>query len=163
MLTTRIPARQVIALSALEAAANGYTHMCVVNHTDLDETTANTAQTLELLDVGAGSVVQACAVHVRTPFQNSADAAFNTTTIEVGDGGSVARFLASQEVNVNGTEVLTKAGTGTLLGYNAADTVDIKVTSMAAKSLSSLDTGSLVVFLRIAELAPLAKAAIQTQ
>jgi hypothetical protein len=149
-----------IPLSDLESA-QGFNFACKVTHEDLDLTTNSTAQTLELLDLAPGDIVLDCAVRVLTPFQNSADGAFNTLGIEVGDGGDVDRFLASQEVNVNGTEVLTKAGTGTRLAYNAADTVDIVVTPTSGKNVAALTAGDLVVYLRIAKLADLTKAAFR--
>jgi carbon monoxide dehydrogenase subunit G len=142
-------------------SATGFTHAFKVTHADLDLTTNATAQTLELIDVKAGDIVLACAVHVRTQFKDSADNAFNTTAIEVGDGGDVDRFLASMEVNANGTVVTSKAGTGTMLAYTAADTVDIKVSSMAGKNLNALTQGELIVLLRIVNMADIAKAAFQ--
>ena len=162
MPNTRVPASRVIPLSAQEAAASGFTHLVWVHHEDLDLTTANTAQTLALIDVADGDVCLACAVRLRTAFKDSADAALNTTTLIVGDSGSTARFLASTELNENGTEVLAKAGTGTGYAYTSTTTIDAIFGSMAAKSLSSLDTGKVAIFLKIAKLDKLAKAAIPT-
>ncbi len=142
-------------------SATGFTHAFRVTHTDLDESTNNTAQVLELCDVKAGDIILGCAVHVLTSFADAADNAFNTTTIEVGDGGDVDRFLASQEVNANGTIITSKAGTGTLKAFTATDTVDIKVTSMSGKNLAALTKGELIVLLRIANMADIAKAAFR--
>ena len=136
----------------------GFNFAVKLTHADLDLTTNSTAQTLELMDLAAGDVVLDCAVRVKTAFKDSADAAFNTLGIEVGDGGDVDRYLASQEVNENGTEVLTKVGTGTRLAYNAADTVDIVVTPTSGKNVAALTTGELMVYLRVAKLADLTKA-----
>lgn len=152
MPNTRIT-RKPLSLTLTEQF--GFTHAFIVDHTDLDLTTAATAQTLALLDVAKGDIVQACAVDVLTAFENTADAAFNDVQIEVGDSGSVARFLAAQQVNVNGTEVMAKAGTGTQYAYTSTTTVDIKVGSMTGKNLDALNKGKLVVYLRVVKLAPL--------
>jgi hypothetical protein len=78
---------------------------------------------------------------VRVPFANTADADFVSVAATMGDGGSVARFLASQEMCENGTEVCVKVGTGTTLQYTADDTVDIVFTPTTGKALSDLNKG----------------------
>lgn len=120
----------------------------VVTHADLTETTANTAQTIALVSVKAGEVWEVLGTHVKTAFKDASDTAFNTTAIEIGDGSDTDRLLASQELNVNGTEVLNKAGVGPY-AFNADDTIDLTVGSMSAKSLSNIDTGELHIFLRV--------------
>lgn len=134
-------------------AGTTWTHKIVVDHTDLTQATANTAQTIALLSVVPGDVVSNVAFKLVTPFENTADSAYNTTSLILGDGVATNRYLTTTEVNKNGTEVLWGAGTNTVSwAYTAADTVDAVFGSMAAKSLSSLDTGELHVFLRVAQL-----------
>ena len=72
--------------------------------------------------------------------------------------GSANRFLASQELNSNGTEVLSKAGTGTLQAYNAADTLLATFGSQTGKALSDIDAGEVHIFVEIIDLRKLAGA-----
>ena len=144
---------KVYELPAETKAATGYTHKVIITHSDLTTATANTAQTIELLSVAAGDVVNTAAVKVVTAFSDASDTAYNTTTLIVGDDGTTNRFVTSQELNVNGTEVLYKAATNTAPhAYTAANTVDAVFGSMAAKSLSDIDAGEVHVFLGVNKL-----------
>ena len=59
---------KVYELPAETKAATGYTHKTVITHSDLTEATANTAQTIELLDVAAGDwIVSASLVGSGSP------------------------------------------------------------------------------------------------
>ena len=141
---------KVYALNDNERAATGFTHRINITHEDLTETTANTAQTIAIFTVAAGDVVNDAALAVTTPFEDASDNAFNTTTVQVGDGDDTDQYIASTEVNVNGTEVKYMAcAADAQLAYTAADTVDILVGSMTAKSLSNIDVGELDVFLSV--------------
>jgi len=124
-----------------EMAATGATHKVVVTHADLTEAAVSTAQTLAPIVVAALTSWQTLFGLVRVPFENTADADLVSVAATMGDGGDVARFLASQEMCVNGTEVCMKVGTGTTLQYIAADTVDIVFTPTSGKALSSLNKG----------------------
>lgn len=144
---------KVYPLNVNERAATGFTHRINITHEDLTETTANTAQTIAIFTVAAGDVVNDAALAVTTPFEDASDNAFNTTTVIVGDGDDDDQYIASTEVNVNGSEVKYKAcAADAQLAYTAADTVDIIFGSMAAKSLSDIDTGELDVFLSVISL-----------
>lgn len=112
----------------------------IITHEDLTETATNTTQklTLPIEDKMSFEVVRTI---LDEKFEDTTDAAFNTTALIVGDDGNTARFLASQELNVNGTEVTMKNGTGTALVYTTTDTIDFIFASMAAKSLSALNRG----------------------
>lgn len=143
---------KIYQLCEEERSASGFTHRIKLTYADLTETGTNTAQTIALLTVPAGSLVTRVATRLVTAFENSADAAFNATTLIIGDGGSTNRFLTSQELNKNGTEVLVKAGTGTLYGYETADTIDAVFGSMSAKALNDLDTGEVWIFLQVQDL-----------
>jgi hypothetical protein len=133
-----------------------FTHKAVITHEDLTETADNTAQVLELVAVDAGDVVQDSALHLVTPFKDASDSAYNTNAVTLGDGGSANRFISSTEINENGTEILSKAGTlTTSYAYVAADTVDLTVNGLTGKALADIDVGELWVFLRIAKMASL--------
>lgn len=143
-------------LPAETKAATGYTHKVVITHEDLTQATANTAQTIEILSVAAGDVVRSAAVKLVTAFSDASDTAFNSTTLIVGDDGSTNRFVTSQELNVNGSEVLYKAHANTAPhAYTAANTVDAVFGSMAAKSLSDIDAGEVHIFLGVNKLTAL--------
>lgn len=143
----------VIALGTHEwSRLGGATHKVIVTHADLTEATANTAQVLSPITVALGDMVKLVGVRLITDFQDASDAAFNTTAITSGDGGDAARFLASMELNTNGTEVDAKAGVDTLYAYTAADTVDITVNSMTGKSLVNIDQGEVHLYYRVVAL-----------
>lgn len=95
-------------------AGQAYNAQVVVRAEDLTEETANTAQVLNLLNVKAGQAVRLVKAVLVTPLKDASDAAFNTTAVTVGDGSDADRFLASMELNENGTEVDLKLGPQTL-------------------------------------------------
>lgn len=132
----------------------GFTDLVILTSDDFTQTATNTAQTVALLNVHLGDIVRDAAIYLKTAFQQVADPAFNTDTIVIGDGNSTARFIASTEINVNGTEVYVKGGALTApYAYTGDDTIDIVMSSMAAKALNDLDTGELWVWFNIARLA----------
>jgi hypothetical protein len=70
---------QVYELPNETKAATGFTHKAIVTHVDLTESTADTDQTIALLSVVAGDVVQKAAFQLVTAFSDASDAAFNDT------------------------------------------------------------------------------------
>ena len=130
-------------------AHGGATHVVKITHEDLTEATANTAQTIVLMNVESKVAVECVYVDLITPFKDASDSALNTTTLIVGDDGDTDGLLASQELNENGTEVLMKAGTGTLHVFAADDTVDATFGSMSAKSLVNIDVGEVDIYLKV--------------
>jgi hypothetical protein len=137
-------------------AATGFSHKAVVTHTDLTEATADTDQTIALLSVAPGDVVEKAAYKLVTAFADASDAAFNDTKVQVGDGTDTDEYIAATQVNVNGTEVLFAANVNTVpFAYTAADTVDLLVESMTAKSLSNIDAGEIHIYLAVTKLSSL--------
>jgi len=130
----------LVPLTLEGQAARGGNYELFYSHEDLTEATANTAQvlTFPILDKMSAEVVENV---VDEAFEDASDNAFNTTTLIVGDGDNAAELLTSQELNVNGTEVLYKKGTGVSHVYTTTDTIDLTFGSMAAKSLVNIDTG----------------------
>ena len=128
-----------------DIVANGANLEVLLTHEDLTETTAATAQTIPLLTLTAlYHMVELVRMEMLEAFQLTTDAAHNTTLIEVGDGGDTDRLLTSTQLNVNGTEVYMKAGTGVKYVYTANDTVDIVFAAPAAdKTLAGLNKGKL--------------------
>jgi hypothetical protein len=96
---------QVYELPNETKAATGFTHKAIVTHVDLTESTADTDQTIALLSVVAGDVVQKAAFQLVTAFKDASDAAFNDTQVQVGDGNDTDEYIAATQVNENGTEV----------------------------------------------------------
>ena len=147
---------QVYELPNETKAATGFTHKAIVTHVDLTESTADTDQTIALLSVVAGDVVEKAAFQLVTAFSDASDAAFNDTKVQVGDGSDTDEYIAAKQVNENGTEVLFAANVNTVpFAYTAADTVDLLVESMTAKSLSDLDAGEIHIYLAVTKLTSL--------
>jgi hypothetical protein len=147
---------QVYELPNETKAATGFTHKVILTHDDLTESTADTDQTIALLSVVAGDVVQKAAFQLVTAFKDASDAAFNDTQVQVGDGNDTDEYIAATQVNENGTEVLFAANVNTVpFAYTAADTVDLLVESMTAKSLSNLDAGEIHIYLAVTKLTSL--------
>lgn len=143
-------------LPAETKAATGFTHKSIVTHVDLTEATADTDQTIALLSVVAGDVVEKAAYKLVTAFKDVSDAALNDTKVQVGDGTDTDEYVAATQVNENGTEVLFAANVNTVpFAYTAADTVDLLVESMAAKSLSNIDAGEIHIYLAVTKLSSL--------
>ena len=101
---------QKIPLSNDQIAFHKANLLVIVEHTDLTETAANTAQTLALLSLAAGKACRFVKYDLPVPFKDASDAAFNSCAVTLGDGNDVDRFLASTQLNENGTEVLRKFG-----------------------------------------------------
>ena len=135
------------------AKAGGYTYHVKITADDLTETTANTAQTIELITVEQGSVVQSVAYNLPVPFEDASDSALNTTTLIVGDDGNDDRFIVSKELNENGSEVLAWVTANDVndlpYAYLADNTIDAVFGSMAAKSLSNVDTGEIDILINV--------------
>lgn len=131
----------------------GATHRIKVLESDLTQATAATAQALTLLAIPAGAIVRNVYAVNHQTFAATADAAFNTTALTIGDGTTADKFLASMELNANGTVVRTKAGTGAQEGFDAAGSLVATFAAMAAKSLVNLNQGELWVFVELVQTA----------
>lgn len=142
---------KVTPLGNEEAAQLDANLVVEITHEDLTEATDATAQVIPLFKVPASfQLVELVRTELRVPFENTAEAGNNTTAITVGDGASAARFLASQELNRNGTEVYLKAGTGTKYIYAAEDWVDLTVAAAAAAtSLAELNKGKVLLYFKV--------------
>jgi len=137
-------------LSLQEKAANNATHQLVVTANDLTQATANTAQSINVAALPVGCIIAGVWARLITSFQNPADAAFNSTTVDVGDTGSATRFLTAQQVNTNGTPISAPAYSPTQGGpYAANQFITVNFNSMAAKSLVNLKVGELHVLFNV--------------
>jgi hypothetical protein len=132
-----------------QAGNSGMTHVCTIDANDLTTAATNTAQTFTLCALKAGDIIIKTAWRLKTAFQNTADAAFNTDTLSIGDTATgVAAHIAAIEVNLNGTEVF-QGFNNTAVHYAAADSLTATFNSMAAKSLKDLNAGEVEIFFQL--------------
>lgn len=129
------------------------TFKATITHEDLTETTANTAQVIDVLDLNDGDIIKAVWVNNKTAFEDDSDEAFNATGLTIGDDDDADRFLASSQLNANGTEIGRAVGIGAPFIYGADKTLKATFGSMTAKSLSDIDTGELEIFVELEQTA----------
>lgn len=144
---------KTIILPTNTAAHDGFTHLCILTHEDLTEAVVDTEQIIPLLTVAAGDAVFRAAAVLRTAFADESDEAFDSTLIAVGET-TVDRFIASTEINGNGTEVLYGVNPSTAaFVFAAADTIDISfaLAEESGKALVDIDTGELHVYLGLVD------------
>lgn len=145
-----------------EIAGTGFTHRLDFSYADIPAGIANnTAQVFSssgnpagwvpgLPGVKASDVVEKCELHITEKFQNTSDAALNTTTVSFGNGSSATRYFSAVETNANGSAVVdTIPGSNTNDVYTAAGQLQLTVNSMAAKSISNLNKGKLYILIAI--------------
>jgi hypothetical protein len=141
------------AFRSLHESPRGFNYRFVITHEDLTESADNTAQDITLITLPAFSVVKSAATYLKTPFQLVGTTAYNSNTVIVGDSADDNRYIASQQINVNGTEVLAQAQASTTPFANVAATAVVaKFASMASYDLLELDAGEIHIFLEVAEL-----------
>lgn len=140
-----------IPLLTEDAALLDANREVILTHEDLTEATANTAQTIPLFTVeGLYMMVELVRAELLEAFQDTADAGNNSTAIEIGDGADTDRLLTATQVNLNGTEVYIKGGTGTRHVFSADDTVDALVAAPGSgKTLAALNRGKLRLLFRV--------------
>jgi len=136
-------------LDADTAALTGGNLVVELDHRDFTETTTNTAQTVQLFEVDATMGVELVAMFLPRAFEETGNAAHNSSSITVGDGSDPDRFLTATELNVNGTEVNLKYGTTTQLVYTSSDTVDLVITPSAADSVDELNKGKIKFYFKL--------------
>lgn len=139
----------------------GFTHVVVLTANDLTQATANTAQVFNVFKVLKGDIVAKAIGDPVVPFQNTGDAGFNSDTVSVGDTGSATRHTAATEANANGTYLKVMGNTPYL--YTAADTLQITVNSMAAKSLVNINRGEYHTFISLVRTLDVSQAIARTQ
>ena len=142
------------AFRSLHESPRGYNYRFVIDHTDLTTSADNTAQDFTLITLPANSVVKSAATYLKTTFQKTGTTAYNSNTLIVGDSGDTARFIASQQLNENGTEITAKAQDVTKVPYAYATSTPVvaRFASMAAYDLLELDAGEVHIFLEVAQL-----------
>lgn len=149
-----------------ERATWGATHFIRITHEDLTTTATNTAQAITNFSVSANSAVEFKAMVLETPFETGNTNFTGSTLLTVGDGSDADLYLASTELNLDGTEVyvafppvgtVNVGATGevtsvTALGrklYTAADTVDATFTPNSDEAVGSLTNGAVRLYLNL--------------
>lgn len=139
-------------LSALERAATGMTHIGSISANDLTQATANTAQSFNLAAIPTDAVIEKTEARLIVPFKDASDAAFNSTTLDLGDTGSATRFQTAKQVNENGTEITQPVVSYTATApYAASQFITANFNSMAAKALNDIDIGEVQFLFKISD------------
>ena len=145
--------RVLTPLTTNEIAETRYTHRDDIYYRDLTQATTNTEQVFTYFVPVEGDLIRNVGVVLAEAFQNTADAAYNTTTIRVGGTADDDEFILAVELNLNGTEVYHAYNTGDALpkAYSATNTDAILITfgAQSGKSLNSLNKGHVIVMFDI--------------
>jgi hypothetical protein len=133
---------------------DGYNYRLDFSYRDIPTgIAANTAKVWAagfLPAVKVSDVVIKTELHLTIPFQDISDAAFNTSTISLGDATTATRYINASEANLNGTEVLDVVpGVNQNVIYTAAGQLQLTLNSMAAKTISDLDKGAAYILMQI--------------
>ncbi len=137
-----------------ETALQGFNYRYDLTHTDITQASASTAQTFTIfLPARAGDKIKHVSLLLEESFQNTADAAYNDTQIEVGDSGDLDMFVVAIQVNANGTlGTFPAEDTGDALPYTVPATplaIQLTVLSQSGKTLNTLNKGRLAVLFSI--------------
>lgn len=131
------------------AETPGFTHIVVLTADDLTQATNNTAQAFVPFALKINDIIGRVQDFVVTSFQNSADAAHNTTTRSLGDTASATQYTAAAEMNTNGTVVASKFSNTAVGPYTTASNFTITINSMAGKALLAVNRGVYVVLVQL--------------
>jgi hypothetical protein len=98
------------------------------------------------------------AVIVQQPFSDPADAANNSTLLDVGDAAATNGYIAAAQINGNSgalIKIAWKTGaTAVPKDYAADTTLDFILTPPAGKTLSNLKRGSVMILFNLFKLSP---------
>jgi hypothetical protein len=126
-----------------EVAQQTYTHEFDFSYLDIPAGIAvNTSQVFLLPKVIAGDEVIELGIRLLSTFQNTADAAFNSVTIDIGDDVSPTTYATALNIGLTTPIVFNHIPDKNNV-YSAAHQLQIRLNSMAAKSLSNLNAGQL--------------------
>ena len=123
-----------------------YNTEIIINSDDLTQTATNTAQTIVPFTLQIGESLERVAWELREAFEDTADAAFNATGMQVLL--AAGSLIASTELNRNGTE-LFRQRFDTIQTPTVASAFNLTFTSMLAKSLVNLNKGIICVFVQV--------------
>jgi hypothetical protein len=141
------------------AETPGFTHVAIITANDLTQATAAAAQVFSVCGVKAGDIIYRSVGVPVVPFQNTLDAGFNSDTVSFGDATLITQHFAATEAN-NAGPLRIMGNTAVL--YTAANTLQIGVNSMAAKSLANINRGEYHVFFCLSRTDDVSKAIART-
>lgn len=164
---------KVIPLPLETQVRTGFTHKIIIGFADLVAKAAGgavTNVTIQIFpDIGvasggtgfpAGGYVLAAGYRLNTAFDFS-DAGITSLLMEVGDGGSTARFIPQKELAVDGSHVdfwISSNATSTIpFAYTTADGIDAKFTCAngGSPTIDETTVGEVEVYLHVADMAQL--------
>jgi len=126
-----------------EVAQQTYTHEFDFSYQDIPAGIAvNTPQVFLLPKVVAGDEVVELGIRLLQTFQNAADGAFNSVTIDIGDGTSPTTYATALNIGLTTPIVFNHIPNKDVV-YAAANQLQIRLNSMAGKTLSNLNRGQL--------------------
>ena len=135
----------IIPLALEEISYKGYTHIAVLEYTDLTDT-AGLTKTVALMSVRAGHRVDCKGINIATAFAGAA-----TTTLQVGETDT-DRFMtaAIADLKTAGYKAAPHAITTQPFTFTGADTVDALVTN-TPNNLTELTAGKVYIFLNVVD------------
>lgn len=158
------------ATDMMEQARTGATRVYVVEHSDLTDTNANTAQTLAV-SVPARTAVQFVMMELETAFDTANTNFTGSVAVIVGDGTDTDLYLTSTELASDGSEVFKKfpvtsvATAVTTIGattnttvtvsalgqkvYTGADTIDFTFAPNSDEALVANSVGKVKFFFKV--------------
>lgn len=161
--------QKLIPFNAETRSRTGFSHKVIIDFAAIALGGANTTLTVQLVPGStlnvtvpgtgtfpAGMTCLRVAINLITAFDFS-DAAINSLLLEIGDGGSTARYMAQTEIAVDGTEVPFKVGQ-TGFSYLVADGIDAKFTVAggASPTMAECTSGKVEIYLSLVDLNDLA-------
>jgi hypothetical protein len=135
---------QLLRISKTDQEFHLATHKVIIKAADVAALAADAA-VLPIIPASgtfpAGTVARFAGMKLVTAFDSS-DAAINSLTIQIGDGGTANRLLTATELHVDGTEVLYKVeGAVTQpYAYLVADAIDATLTAAGGGSPTLAET-----------------------
>jgi hypothetical protein len=142
---------------------NLFTHRIVGTANDLSQATVTTAQAFNFA-IPLGATINQVELRLIIPFQNTADAAFISDTVSVGDTSLATKWVSAVECNLNGAYITTPQFSATLGGPYAANQ-NIVVTfnaPTAGKALANINRGELHIYVQIQNPAALSSMQLAT-
>ena len=138
---------------------NQFTHYMEIKVGDIPAGIAvNTPYVFNFGTVYTYNRVNNCLLVVQQPFEDTADAAFNTTTISVGEAAAPTGYINAAECNKNAGALVKAAWkTGAITfpkDYATPTILSFTINAMAAKTVSNLKKGSVIILFDIFKFAP---------
>lgn len=137
-----------INLSQNEAAETGLTHKAVISAEDLTEDA--TAQNVPVLTLGAGEVCRRVMARLNEGFVAGALTTASSLTVSVGTTDSTASLMTATQLDLNGSKVPFKDGTGTRIMATAATPLVARFSGAA--NVSTITNGEVEIFFSLADL-----------